>query len=1128
MLSPVIMIGCGGSGSKAVRYARAAVTRRLREVGWTAEMPGAWTFLGLDFNKKQEDTTEIPPLPDNDFPKMSLQFSMYHELYDTLLNTHGPNSEKYRQHLLGWLPHRDTDVNLGHGAGKYRAVGRAAGLLALENQGIRATLSSAFGRARDPDCIDELREVSASLTGSGDGQPGDPIVLVCASMAGGTGAGVALDVVDLLRRIDPAGREPLLLLFANDIFGQGFKPHMAGNSIAILAELLSGYWNNDADSAGPGDFFAHHQGNPGHGPRAVFVVSSKGLRAAEIGEDTIAVYRAVGEALCGWATDSQVQTHLQSYVIGNANARASGNDSGYPFSVEQPGVVSSFGAAVVTVGRARFQRWAQDLLSRQVIETLKNGDRRPSLAGTSDAEDTESEQIKKMAEDYWRVIYGDEFPERVQLEEANWVGLASTEVVFLSGSTRTKRDEISNELESYIAGSRRMDAEDWLANLKAAYDYCVDGVKLKAENLPEENLRDWTASTVDHMSKTVSYVLARSSCAVAIQCINECDDFLRYRQDELNSAGVRDVETAEAKLNECRQRLRTTRGKLALDRHDSVVRNVFDATVELLVQEWYSARDSAVIGLYDLVLSELNAALLQSLEQVRRSVESVFEREPGSEPSEVLGWPAGIDEIPVQYRPSKIELPLELHTEWKSLLEDLCRQARTSSRQEELPMDAARILLVEGDETARVPPLIAVNPAGQGWRLGHGVEFSADAESAGVSDRVQSWLYDNFGEPLREGINAYLTPGRGHAGGASQIDYASRKSRFQECLNKAVNLAYPLMEVDENLCGLVYGGNAGLAVEIMCSPLPFSVNSPSLADARTIFDQHINDDIGNDLSLRNSDTSSILVSAFNTPLPPMVVKSITDPIAQHVQAYREGSTPELPLFKRARTLLHASAFPLDALKSMIRGFAIARLCGYITADVRRPIEITGPREPGDDREVVEFPWPFLSQVQKGTEVLPALLESHVQCYAEVSTKGLAAFEAYRRLFKLGDKGLALGDDRDYLDDVKELLSGCDLSYRCLDLGRASELAAVGNDINERRKAILAYLARNISYFERLEGADLTGRECRTESGYTAKNNKGEYIHDVALLEILPLARECYEELVRDIDNIGRADLEDPT
>ena len=105
------MIGCGGSGSKAVRYARDAVTRRLREVGWTDPMPGAWTFLGLDFDR-QRDTAEIPPLPEHDFVGLSGNFEKYRELYDTLLHSYPPDSDEYRQHLLGWLPEGDADISL--------------------------------------------------------------------------------------------------------------------------------------------------------------------------------------------------------------------------------------------------------------------------------------------------------------------------------------------------------------------------------------------------------------------------------------------------------------------------------------------------------------------------------------------------------------------------------------------------------------------------------------------------------------------------------------------------------------------------------------------------------------------------------------------------------------------------------------------------------------------------------------------------------------------------------------------------------------------------------------------------------------------------------------------------------
>ena len=1124
MLSPVIMIGCGGSGSKAVRYARDAVTRRLREVGWTDPMPGAWTFLGLDLKAKQEDTLEIPPLPDEDFIRLPLNFGRYRELRDALLQKYSPNKDvKYREHLLGWLPEGRLDVSLLEGAGQYRPVGRAAGLYALEDLDVRGKLRAAFDRAVGPGCIGEVRRVSASLTGAAGGPAGPPIVLVCASMAGGTGAGIALDLVDLLRRIDSNGQNPFLLLFANDIFGDDQRPQMVGNSMGFLSELLSGYWNDEAQSLGPGDFFTHNESNPGHGPRGVFVVSSNGLAGAGIGDSNMAVYKAVGEALSGWATDPQVQTAITSWATGNAAARAAANDDGYPFSgVSQPGVVSSFGAAVVTVGRVRFQRWAQDLLSREIIESLNSGHRRQNL------DKIDADQIKIMADNYWRVIYGDEFPERVELDRQDWVGLASTEEIFRPATGDSKLNQISAQLEQSIPGLNKMAPTEWVANLNSAYQYCVDSVISDGANLPGADVIDWSKKTEAHMSRTVSYVLARSSCDVAIKCLNECDEFLKYHINELKITAAQNVENRESKLNECRQTLRTTTGRLGLDRNETAVSGVFKATAKLLLHEWYAARVGAIIALYEKAMNELNVGVRQSLQQINGSVDAVFAAKGGVKSSEVLSWPNRINQVPKQYLPSNIELPLESESEWRTLLEDLCRQTCTSTREHELPMDAARILLVEGDETEGISPFIAVNPGEPRWRPGHGVvSFVSDAKSPSISDRVQSWMYDNdtFRSALTEGIGKYLTPGEAHVVAGVAVDFASRTRRFQDRLDEAVSLAHPLVDVDRALCDLIYGGNnnaPGLVYDVECSQLPFRLGDPGLVAAQEVFETRFGSRTP-ELKLRNDDTSSILMTMFiSSPLHPMVIESITEPIAQYVQANRNQANRNRAndySFIRTRTLLHAIALPPEATKSMIRGFAIGRLCGYITKEPSVAIKISGaPKLSGapttrGNAEEVDFPWPFLSLAKKSGEILPALLESFIQCYAEVGRWGLDAFEAYRRLFKLGDKG-----DSDYLSDVEQMLQGQDLPYRCL----TRPVASKGTDIDDRRNQAIAYLDRNIELLSKLEKTRLTGQESRTKEGYAVGN-----IHNVALREILPLARKCYEEVKGDIGKIGMPDLDSP-
>lgn len=48
MLSPVIIIGAGGSGGKTLRSLRQTLLRRLRAKGWTGDIPEAWQFLEID------------------------------------------------------------------------------------------------------------------------------------------------------------------------------------------------------------------------------------------------------------------------------------------------------------------------------------------------------------------------------------------------------------------------------------------------------------------------------------------------------------------------------------------------------------------------------------------------------------------------------------------------------------------------------------------------------------------------------------------------------------------------------------------------------------------------------------------------------------------------------------------------------------------------------------------------------------------------------------------------------------------------------------------------------------------------------------------------------------------------
>jgi hypothetical protein len=133
LLRPVVIIGCGGAGQKAVRYARDSVARKLKRAGWDAGIPKAWQFLGVDTHATQEDP-DIPLLPNNDYVSISSNFNTYIGLNSAIEARFNPtvNPQAFAE-LQGWRPNPSAvRVPLKGVVGQHRAVGRIAGILALQ------------------------------------------------------------------------------------------------------------------------------------------------------------------------------------------------------------------------------------------------------------------------------------------------------------------------------------------------------------------------------------------------------------------------------------------------------------------------------------------------------------------------------------------------------------------------------------------------------------------------------------------------------------------------------------------------------------------------------------------------------------------------------------------------------------------------------------------------------------------------------------------------------------------------------------------------------------------------------------------------------------------------------------
>ena len=197
MLSPFLIIGVGGSGGKTIRAMRQTLLRRLRSKGWKGEFPEAWHFLEIDTISTQGGGNfSAPLLPANQFLGLVPQAVDYAGLRNQLIQRM-PNTEQNLA-LGGWLP-ENTAVPIQKGAGQYRTLGRA--VVASQLSQLSQAINRSYSRLSAPGVLEELREVSMKMYGKAEGQAPLPMALVISSVAGGSGAGIYLDVVEALKSL---------------------------------------------------------------------------------------------------------------------------------------------------------------------------------------------------------------------------------------------------------------------------------------------------------------------------------------------------------------------------------------------------------------------------------------------------------------------------------------------------------------------------------------------------------------------------------------------------------------------------------------------------------------------------------------------------------------------------------------------------------------------------------------------------------------------------------------------------------------------------------------------------------------------------------------------------------------
>lgn len=1096
----------------SVRHVRDEVRARLRAHN-IEKIPDAWQFIGIDATPVQADLAEASPLPPLDYLPLKAGANRLTGLDKILMAAHPPAQRRGYRELYGWRPNpslfpQNIEVGLTN-----RAVGRIVGTVALQAPEIRRRIDKAVNACEAGAA--ELNAVARSMgLPLGGYQVMAPNVLVITSMAGGCGAGISLDVVDLLMKYGGPGVQPILIAYGTDIFAHSAQ-YMSSNNLGYIAELLNASWSNQPPHA---DVFRASAYVPDNRkPRATFVLGRRNLTGMDL-RDSRNVYRSVGITIAGWMTTPSVRQRFQDWVIGNWDA-APLRLGGMGFAKDHTtGCVSSFGSATLAVGRKRFREYARKYILRDLYEHHHRGFKKVALSVFGEEGDRGIEQaIRSRLVDRFLPEVIESFGLRNSFDRQ--MGILN------DGSAQISDALVSrNHLEAFAAKVRTalegvlpadsLRGSEWSTIIQ-------DELKVLKRRLLQEGLETfraredaWLAVLVKRVMKHSNEYLTRLTLPVMIEISQRVIEDLARTSNEFKTSARVGEEKSVLILGDAINELADVASN-NLMKDSPQVETAIRLSAASVGQELKAQLSQLVSQTLEQVILNLLTPLHSAFRRAKDDVEGLADSSRSGEAPLITKWPER-NIVPSSFQPSPIEHLLEGHEDWPSTIERLLRTAE-EPRSGESTVDAIRRGIASGVDqpgeigNSEVRPLLwTQNNAPLEFQRSVPISIELGLDLVSLEERVDRWLSkpgSALGDYLREGLKAYLDD-------PQHPDHAARMRKFREKFQSALEQARPFVQVDSVYFATAYPGadnTLGYTVE----PIPFQTGHPAHTEAENLIRINVGG-AGGEITYTDQDRESITVSCFfEKPMFPGVISSMFDAIAQHAVELggRASDLRGWLDFKRGRTLDEFIPLPQDVTRALIRGFVVGRLTGLI----KLPTVPSGPVVIAGDGGQLQFPQPSYADLNHH---LTSLLLSFVLCFLEVSRSGSKAFAAYAQMFKLGvvseDGDIApnrfqvSGELAGFIDDGKTQLAAIDTPK------------SQGLTREDRINSAIAHVESVVKSLRELEAKPFDGSE--------TVNRLVSWTDDtVPVREIADLLIDEYERVGRSLNeyrdpNVGGGDI----
>jgi hypothetical protein len=1031
MFRRMLFVGLGGSGGKTLRVLKRDLKEWLIDHEWEGGFPSGWQFVHID----------TPPTPDgmiagggslepNEYLGLigsGIQFSQVATRLGNIADTD--------RELIGWrVDPAALQVPITMGAGQFRAIGRSIAMCYA--QPIKERLQQSIALLNNPSTVAQLGSLYTHVEKSSTQDSSvPPIVVIVSSLAGGTGAGLLVDVCDTMRALQPGwGGDSIALLYTPEVFlglGDGSVGGVQPNSLAAISEVLNGFWwhggtaNNQVPTKSLAALKAAGIARDivQSGPFCPFLIGSTGSGGVQFTSDR-QLFETVGAALVSWATDTEVQQNFVAHSIGNWAASATANQVKLDVLVNhgltsEPGLpaFSALGFSRVSLGAKYLRRYSAKRLAKDGALHLANA----HLASAEAQSIIQSRKIvdpdqvcDEIAERYvsWFMASAnldEKGPEKNQIQEqivpAQWWSLFDLAV--------SRALELSGR-------SGSASASEWLEGIIPAIDAATSAFDTEVQPLVQENIDNWLKTQPDHVLSVVEEAISRFGLKVTASILMKVANIISHPTEGIIAELLGDSEMNSylqfANSSSWQGQLRvhldeSSKSKIAPD-HPAIGESITDA----MKYSTCIARAGICERTADL-LADFSTGFLKPLSRALADEAGMLD----AEMARISDWPAWGDGLPPQdLRPPKSEWTLIEIEEFASTFTE--KLAQTCASIDPLAFEDHRRLarneIVSGSYIRHLmesSPQIAEDLRGllllrqdTKWAPDYRVSkkpeprteavFKVRARPEQLAERADAWMMQQ-GTPFQllftSNLRSYTAQQPGMPNTVSPTVYAKRQARFIEKLKAAIASAEPLVGIDQGLIGNLHPKMvAGVSMKIKrdVSQLPF-LSHVLDTEVRSILrdtcyggarEGLIDKIIVGSTKLPHID----IVSQLDSPVSPLVIKSLMQPISNSWTQARSSGVARggFWTYRRARTLKEFIPVPQEHLRAMTRGWFTAKLLNLVFKSENDTISIvheTGTRS----QRVVKFPEQFLSSSNVLKDQLPMVLEALPLAYAAVGTAG---------------------------------------------------------------------------------------------------------------------------------------------